>query len=140
MARFSFERFNKERLFDFDTQAISGEYTNLEGLYKRDGEGAVYQVKGVYISTKSEFADESPIVALADTYVNFPQHQLKDIKDMLDDSNAIKAINDGYAGFVIRKYTKNIKAKNGKLKPKDCYSAEWCDYEPEDEPVDEDMM
>lgn len=140
MARYSFNRFNKERVFDFDTQAISGEYTNLENLFKRDGEGIVYQVKGVYVSTKSEFADESPIVALGDTYVNFPQHQLKDIKDMLEDKNAIKAINDGYAGFTIRQYTKNLKGKNGKMKPKDCYSAEWCDYDPDDSSDDEDMM
>ena len=129
---FNFSSLNKERMFDFDTQAITGNYTNLEELYKRDGEDTKYQLKGVYISTKSEFADESPIIALADTYVNLPQHQLPDIKDMLSNKNAVAAINNGFGGFVIRKYTKNIKGKNGKLKPKDCFSAEWCDVDPAD--------
>ena len=141
MSNFSFGNFNKERLFDFDAQAISGIYTNLEGLYERDGEGIKYQLKGIYISTKSEFNDESPIVALADTYVNMPQHQLQDIKSMLESKQAIKAINDGYAGFIIRKYTKNLKNKKGKLVPKDCYSAEWCDVDPADfEEIDEDLQ
>lgn len=129
---FSFASLNKARLFDFDTTALSGNYTNLEQLYERDGDGQQYQIKGVYISTKSEFNDESPIVALSDTYVNFPQHQLVDIKSMLADKGAIKAINSGYAGFVIRKYQKNLKGKNGKLIPRDCYSAEWVDVDPAD--------
>ncbi len=129
---FSFSSLNKARLFDFDTTALSGNYTNLEQLYKKNGEDMQYQIKGVYISTKSEFNDESPIVALADTYVNFPQHQLADIKSTLADKGAIKAINSGYAGFVIRKYQKNLKGKNGKLIPRDCYSAEWIDVDPAD--------
>ena len=129
---FSFSSLNKERVFDFDTTKISGNYTNLEQLQARDGEDVKYQIKGAYISTKSEYNDESPIIALEDTYVNLPQHQLTEVKEMLASKNAIAAINGGFAGFVIRKYVKNIKAKNGKMKPKDCYSAEWCDVDPDD--------
>ena len=129
---FSFSNFNKERLFNFDTNQITGNYTNLEALYKRDGEGVQYQLKGIYISTKSEFDDESPICAIADTYVNLPQHQLIDIKSMLADKGAIAAINNGYAGFTIRQYEKTLKSKNGKATPKTCYSAEWCDVSPSD--------
>lgn len=131
MSKFSFSNFNKERIFTFDTNAIQGNYTTLEELYQENGPEWKYQLKGVYISTKSDYNDESPIIALANTYVNMPQHQLVDIKNMLADKGAIQAINDGEAGFTIRKYTKNLKKKNGNYEEKECYSAEWCDVDPD---------
>lgn len=132
MSRFSFSNFNKERLFTFDTTAIQGNYTTLEELYKENVEDFKFQLKGVYVSTKSDYNDESPIIAIANTYVNMPQHQLADIKNMLADKAAIDAINAGEAGFTIRHYVKNLKKKNGGYEAKDCYSAEWCDVNPED--------
>lgn len=135
---FSFSNFNKERVFNFDTAKISGEYTNLESLYKENGEGHEYQIKGVYISTKSDYADEAPMLALADTYVNLPGHQLIDIKSMLADKGAIAAINKGCAGFTIRHYIKKLKKKSGSYEEKDCYSAEWIDVDPADYESDED--
>lgn len=141
MSNFSFSNFNKERVFSFDTSNIAGNYKSLEELYRENGDGHLYQLKGVYISTKSDYNDESPIAALADCYVNLPQHQLADVKAMLNDKGAVSAINKGCAGFEIRSYTKNLKTKNGKVTPKVCFSAEWCDVNPfdfEDEvPVEE---
>ena len=101
---FSFSSFNKERLFTFDCIKIAGNYTNLEAMFQEDGEGKEYQIKGVYISTSSQFDPEAPIVALSNTYVNLPQHQLADIKAMLANKGAINAINAGLAGFTIRQY------------------------------------
>lgn len=132
MSKFSFSNFNKERIFTFDTAAIQGNYTTLEELYNATVPDYKFQLKGVYVSTKSDYNDESPIIALANTYVNMPQHQLIDIKNMLADKGAIQAINNGEAGFTIRHYVKNLKKKNGNYEPKDCYSAEWCDVNPED--------
>lgn len=137
MSKFSFGNFNKERVFTFDTAAISGNYTTLEDLYNENGDEWKYQLKGVYISTKSDYNDESPIAALSNTYINLPQHQLLEIKNMLANKNAIEAINAGEAGFTIRHYTKNLKKKNGSYETKDCYSAEWCDVNPNDFPDDE---
>lgn len=117
MAKFS--RFNKVRLFSYDTSLIS-DYVSLEDLYTRDGDGTVYELKGVYISNASEFADESPVVAIDGYYVNIPQHQLSDIKAMLEDRDAIRAINEGAAGFTIRTYEQRRFHKT-------CYTAEWCD-------------
>lgn len=139
MANFSFSNFNKERLFDFDTSNITGKYTDLEGLFKLYGPDKEYQLKAVYISKFSQFAPEAPIAALADTYVNLPSHQLADIKSMMNDANAIRAINTGYAGFTIRPYEKKMTLKNGKVKTDTFYSAEWIDVDPadyEDEPED----
>lgn len=128
---FSFSNFNKERLFTFDCNKIAGNYTNLEQMFSEDGEGKEYQIKGIYISTSSQFDPEAPIVALANTYVNLPQHQLADVKAMLADKNAIAAINAGLAGFTIRQYERSVKVGK-KIQQKTCYSAEWCDVLPSD--------
>ena len=132
--RFSFSNFNKERVFSFDTSKITGNYTNLQGLFKANGKDFTYQVKGVYVSTSSEYNAESPIVALADTYVNFPQHQLADVKAILADKEAIRAINKGRAGFRIETYSNDYE--------RTCYKAVWCDVKPgdfEDEEEEEEI-
>lgn len=143
MAQFNFESLNKEQLFKFDVSAINNahpqteaerkehddRYTNLESLYKENGEDKVYQIKALYINTKSviEEVKEAPVVALATIYVNLPVHQLGAVKSMRDDKNAVRAINMGYAGFTIRPYQK----ERGKKK-ETYYEAKWCTVDPED--------
>lgn len=117
--KFTFSKFNKEKVFDIDTSDF--DYVSLEDLYERDGEGVVYQVRGLYIGTKSNYDPETPILATNDTYVNLPVHQLDELKAMLKDTGAIKAINDGQCGFTIEKYHQKRFNKN-------CYAAVWCDY------------
>ncbi len=135
MARFNFSALNKERLFTFDASIIQKlhpdkkeRYTSLENLYKENGPDMEYQIKGCYINTKSaiEEIDEAPVVALATIYVNIPQHQLGAIKAMIADRNAVKAINDGEAGFKIRTYTK----ARGK-KDETFYEAVWIEVDPD---------
>lgn len=119
MSKFSFGSFNKVRLFTIDTQEF--DYVSLEDLYQENGPDAVYCVRGLYIGTKSTYADESPLLATDKEYVNLPQHQLDEIKNMLADPRAIEAINNGHAGFVIEQfYQKRFK--------KYCYVARWVDY------------
>ena len=139
MAQFSFGSLNKERLFNFDTSIINelhpqtpeqrkehdDRYTNLKELYKKDGQGTKYQIRGAYINNKSSENDEAPIVALSTIYVNIPQHQLTAIKSMIADKGAVRAINNGYAGFTIRPYQK----KRGN-KVETYYEAFWCDVDP----------
>lgn len=119
----SFASFNRERLFDVDTSDF--EYIKLKDLYERDGEDEIYVIRGIYIGTKSEFADESPLLALDDCYVNLPQFQLLDVKEMLNSKQAINCINNGGAGFRIEKYTKKLKSGSKKV----CYKAIWLDIE-----------
>lgn len=153
MAQFSFSSFNKERLFNFDTSIINelhpqteaqrkehdDRYTNLESLYKENGPDKEYQIRGLYINTKSEVVDEAPVAALSTIYVNLPPHQLIEVKSMMGDKNAVRAINNGYAGFVIRTYEKKL-GKQVKL----CYAAKWIDVDPDDfedeEEVDPDLV
>lgn len=120
MAKYSFAKFNKERLFDIDTTEF--DYVDLEDLYNKNGEGAVYQVRGLYIGTKSNYDPETPILATNEEYVNLPVHQLAEVKAMLADKRAIEGINNGVCGFKIEKYYQ-------KRFKKDCYAAIWGDYE-----------
>ena len=117
--KYSFGKFNKEKIFDIDTSDF--DYVSLEDLYNRDGEGAVYRIRGLYIGTKSNFDPETPILATDNEYVNIPVHQLDEIKAMLADKQTIKAINDGDCAFVIETY-------HQKRFNKDCYAAKWVDY------------
>ena len=143
MAKFSFNTFNKERLFTFDVSAIDAahpqtpkerakhddRYTNLEELYKENGADKIYQIKAFYINNKTSFENshgekKAPVVALADIYVNAPVHQLDVIEDMMADPSAVKAINDGYAGFYIDTYTDKYSTTR--------YKMIFCDVDPSD--------
>ena len=63
--------------------------------------------------------------------VNIPPHQVYEVKNMLASEDALAAIREGRAGFVIREYDKEL--TNGKKKViKKCYAAEWIDVDPED--------
>lgn len=114
---------NVERTFDIDTADF--DYVKLKDLYERDGEGMCYTIRGAYIGTKSEYADESPLFAIDELYVNLPQHQLPVVKMMLSDKKFIKAINAGELGFVIEQYDKKL--KSGQVKT--CYKAIIVDIE-----------
>ena len=141
MAQFSFTSLNKERLFNFDTSIINelhpqtpeerkihdDRYTKLQELYKENGADMTYQIRGAYINTKSSENEESPVIALSTIYVNIPQHQLLAVKSMIADKGAVRAINNGYAGFRIRPYQK----KRGN-KMETYYEAIWCDVDPSD--------
>lgn len=120
---FNFSSFNKERIFTFDNSHFPFDnqeelYKNLETLFKENGENEVYTIRGLYISTKSEFDPEAPVVMYDDGYANLPVHQLGEVKAMLADKRAIDAINKGEAGFIIEEfYQKRFK--------KSCYAARW---------------
>ena len=57
---------------------------------------------------------------------------------MMNDANAVRAINSGYAGFKIRPYEKTTTLKNGKTRTETFYSAEWIDLDPTDFEDDEE--
>ena len=126
MAFVNFESFNRERLFDIDTSGFK--YYKLRELYEEDGEGKEYVICGLYISNKSEYAEESPIAALEDRYVNLPEFQLPEVKEMLESKAAVAAINRGEGAFKIEKYIKKLKKGS-----RTCYKAVWCDAASGDE-------
>ena len=134
MAQFSFSSLNKERLFNFDTSIINelhpqtpeerkihdDRYTKLQELYKENGADMTYQIRGAYINTKSSENEESPVIALSTIYVNIPQHQLPQIKNMLNDPGVVEYVDNGGAGFTIHEYDNQYKPGEK------AYAASWC--------------
>lgn len=136
MAAFSFNKLQKEKKFVYDFSTIKGNYVSLADLVERDGEGIIYQVKGVFTSDKSKFSDLAPIVAIEGTYVNLPDFQIDQVLDILNSEEAVAAINAGACGITVTPYTiKGIATgKNGKKKIVDevHYKASWVDVNPFD--------
>ena len=121
MSTFSFsKRYNKERLFNIDTTGY--EYKSLEEIYNNEQE--VFAVNGIYINEKSLY-DPAPVIASNGYYVNLPSHMLAECREILNDGQAIIAINRGTVGFSIYKYHNNRFNR-------DCYSIKWVDVNPDD--------
>ena len=127
-SRFSFaSKYNTERLFDVDTSGF--EYVNLEAIYNtllQQYEGDISEVEkhvlpihGLYINTKGNF-DDAPVAALDDCYVNLPAHLTETVREVLKDSKAIAAINEGHVGITVYQY-------HQRRFNKECYSIRWVD-------------
>lgn len=136
---FSFNKLAKSRKFTHDFSKCT-DYTNLETLYNSVEEGTVFQIKGVFINDKSQFADESPLVALNNVYVNLPNHQLAEVKEMLASEDAIRGINAGAAGFTIETYDLTRTNSKGKNVTRTYYKAVWCDCDPRDFDDEEEVL
>lgn len=114
-----FGKFNRERKFTVDTSDF--EYRSLRELYAENGADYLYLLKGLYIGTKSLYDPEVPIVATDECYVNIPVFQLDEVKEILADPMAVKAINNDQAGFRIEEYEQKRYGAT-------CYKVVWCDY------------
>lgn len=121
-----FSKFNKERMFTYDCSGF--DYVSLKELWQKNpDENHVYTIRGAYINTRtnSEYHEEAPIVVIDGTYVNIPDHQLEQVRAMIEDQRAIAAINNGEAGFTIKVYEQRRFKKT-------CFKAVWCDVTPAD--------
>lgn len=109
-------KYNKGSKFDF--QAGSDfEFFSLENLFAENEKGE-YICLGLFFS---EGTYGKSAVAVTDTmYVNLPKHLNEDVKDIINDPEAVEQINAGKLAFSIYKYY------NEKYK-KDCYSIIWID-------------
>ena len=110
--------FNKKPLFTVNTDDYK--YISMETAYEQYGEDYEYCALGFYINLYSEYNDEEPVVATDKEYINLPYHLLKDIKSIISNPQAVKAVNAGECSFKIRKYYK-------KRYKKECYTVEWCE-------------
>lgn len=112
-------RFNKEIVkFEFEP---SREFTfrTLEELYKENGKEEVYPVKGMFINTKGRYGD-NPVLVCSEYYVSLPSHLVDVVKEIRQDKQLVKDINDDKVGFKIYEYT------HPKYNRK-CYSITWLD-------------
>ena len=101
-------RFNKTRKFDIDTTGFT--YKSLADCFGANGAKKVYKIAGVYINTKGKYGD-APVLAVADDkegyFVNLPSHLLDTANNIINDEEAVMAINKGKFGFTIYTYESN---------------------------------
>ena len=100
-------------------------YFKLSELIEQYEIGHTYVLDCLYINDKSQYG-ESPVAGVADAkgsfMVNLPKHLLQQVRVILEDPEAVEAIQLGRAGFKVRTYTP--KGSN-----RICYTVDWCDVE-----------
>lgn len=122
MAKFNFAaKYNTRKTFDITTDDF--DYKTLEELLaeqpKDAEEATIHIVRGIYLNTKGLYGVQ-PVIALDDCYVNLPEHLSDCCREMINNPQAVKAINEGHLGFNIDTY---YKTKYEKM----CYSVLWVD-------------
>lgn len=105
-------KYNKGSKFDVNTEGF--EFKKLSDLKLNK----VYKVLGFYINKKGKYGDQ-PVAILEDAFLNLPNHLIDTVSEMLNDSDAIEAINQGKAGLKPVEY--QDKDDNTRL------SVEWAD-------------
>lgn len=110
-------KYNKGRKFDVNTSGFG--YASLADLYNQYGKDHVYPLLGIYINTKGKYSD-APVFATDGVLVNIPSHMLDVSKQIMNDDEAIEAINAGHAGFRIYSYHDDKHNKN-------CWSVDFVD-------------
>ena len=124
----NFAKFNTYR-FAYDS--ISAEwpkdetsFTSLADLYAKYGPDNIFEIKSIWIRNAKEgdgsINKENPIVTIEGIHVNIPQHQLEQIRNMLNDPGVVEYVDNGGAGFTIREYDNQYKPGEK------AYAARWC--------------
>lgn len=113
---FTISKYNR-RLFEINTEDFK--YFSLKEIMDSSGE-TEFPLRAIYINRKSQFGD-APVFATDTCFVNIPSHMLDACLDILDDPEAIEAINDCRVGFRVETY----KAQN--YGNKECYTVSFID-------------
>lgn len=80
-------------------------FTSLDE-YMKTGGNATIPVKAVFINKKAKFG-ERPVLVTPSFKMNLPAHLLDDVKEILDDAEAIRLINEGLCNFIVSTYEDN---------------------------------
>lgn len=97
------------------------EYFKLEDLFKKDAEGTVYNLLGVFINKNKSEKDlkdygASVVGILSDKLINLPSHMEEEVKEIMADEEDVADIKAGNVWFRIRSYESHGKT---------CYSPDW---------------
>lgn len=100
---FSFAKsYNKGKKFDVDTTGFK--YVPMIDFFdEKKEEQRVYTVRGFYINTKGNYGD-APVMATDTCFIDLPHFMLDTIKSVLENEEAIEAINNGLVGFQVYSY------------------------------------
>lgn len=113
---FSFAKtFNK---VNFSVDITDFEYIKLAALYNAETPNTTYRLNGLWIN-KSPLG-ENPVLIVAELgkLVNAPQHLTTTAREILNNKDAVAAIENGNVGFAVYEY----ESHNRK-----CYSIRFCD-------------
>ena len=95
-------KFNKSELLFKDNERFE-DFLTLEELFKENGIDEQYLVKGVY-SYKSTYG-EGCFIKSAGFNISLPSHLLETVKEIREDEESIKAINERKVYVGIYSYT-----------------------------------
>lgn len=114
------DKYNKGGIiFDIDISGFT--FVDLKSLFKKSPEGEVFKIDGLYINKKSSFGDHPVAILIKEEFlVDLPAHLVEDVKEILQDPEAIEAIKNGKVGFTIHEYDQ-------KQYKKKCYGIHWED-------------
>ena len=105
----------------FEIDIKNFRFVPLEELFKRDGGKTIFGIDGLYINKKSSFGEHPvAIVGCEDMLVDLPSHMTDDVKEILQDPEAVEAIRSGHVGFIVQQYEQ-------KQFKKLCYAIMWED-------------
>ena len=109
--------YNKGSIFNVNTEGMK--FEKMEDLYNLNGAEKVYTLTAVFINTKSNFGPR-PVGVTPEFMVDFPNHTLPEVQQILQDPDTIQQIKEGKAGFQIRAYM-------SKTYNKECFTPHFVD-------------
>lgn len=96
-----FAKFNKERLFDVNTEGF--EFCKLATLYTAN-HNEIYPLDGFFISQSQLGEHPVAIDAAGKRLIDLPSHLCDVFHQISNDVEAVEAIKNGTAGFMIYQY------------------------------------
>lgn len=114
------DKYNKGGVtFEIDIKGFH--FVSLEELFKRDGGKTIFRIDGLYINKKSNYGEHPvAIVGVEEMLVDLPSYMTDDVREIIQDSEAVEAIRNGKVGFVVQQYEQ-------KQYKKLCYGIMWED-------------
>lgn len=97
-----FSKYNKERLFDVNTDGF--EFCKLSTLFTANP-NEIYPLDGFFISQSQLGAHPVAIDTAGKRLIDIPAHLLDAFRQISEDVEAVEAIKNGTAGFMIYQYT-----------------------------------
>lgn len=114
-------KFNKGAKFSIDTAGF--QYKKIGDVVNDNGMDNEYIVAALFINTKGKF-DDHPVAVLPqiEALVDLPSHMTATVREILQDPDAIAAIEAGKVGIKFEKYT-------SKTYNRECLGCRWVDIQ-----------
>lgn len=114
---FSAEKYNKENLFTFRLE--SDEFKKLADLEAGKG----YRIRGLFISKAGKYG-KHPVAVGESFFIDLPKNQLETVISIMNDREAVDAINAGAVGISPEPY-------HSDKYDMDCVGVKWVDFIPD---------